>query len=80
LGFIPYNILTGIVSAILFEGDRDSDNHLVFIRETLAPQMLSTYILGLRKGEVLDLVIKEQFVKISSKLDSLIKNIKKGGK
>jgi len=80
LGFIPYNILTGIVSAILFEDDKDSDNHLVFIRETLAPQMLSTYILGLRKGEVLDLVIKEQFVKISSKLDSLIKNIKKGGK
>jgi mannitol-1-phosphate/altronate dehydrogenase len=77
LGFVPYNILTGIVSAILFEDPKDSDNHLVFMRETLSSQMLSTYILGLRKGEVLDLVIKEQFPKISLKLDSLIRSFNK---
>ncbi len=77
LGFIPYNILTGIVSAMLFEDPKDSDNHLAFMRETLSPQILSSYILGLRKGEVLDLVMKEQFPKLTLKLESLIHNLRK---
>ncbi|MCJ7571936.1 MAG: mannitol-1-phosphate 5-dehydrogenase, partial [Candidatus Thermoplasmatota archaeon] len=53
LGFIPQNILIGIVSAILFENELDPDRHLSFLRKALSPNILLTYIIGLREGEVL---------------------------
>ncbi len=78
LGFIPKNILIGITSALLFENQQDADSHFSFIRKILSPDMLVTYILGLRKGEVLEIVMKEGLPKIVLQLEALMKNSKKG--
>jgi len=78
LGFIPKNILVGIASALLFENKQDADYHLSFIRNALLPDMLITYILGLRKGEALEIVMKERLPKILLQLETLITNSKKG--
>lgn len=78
LGFVPKNILIGIISAILFENEKDVDHHLSFIRKTLPPEILVTYILGLREGEALEMVMREQLPKIVSQLETLIENPKKG--
>ena len=77
LGAIPQNILSGIVSAILFKNENDPDNHLAFIRKALSPPMLLTYIVGLRKGEALEKVMSERFPKIISQLEILSQGNKK---
>jgi len=74
LGFIPKNILIGITSALLFENQQNADSHFSFIRKILSSDMLVTYILGLRKGEVLEIVMKEYLPKIVLQLEALIKN------
>jgi len=79
LGAIPNNILLGIVSAILFNNKNDPDNHLVFIRKVLPPQILMTYILGLREGEALEKVMSERFSKIISQLEILSQGNRIGG-
>ncbi len=77
LGFIPHNILKGITSAILFEDEKDADHHLSFMRKNLSPQALLTYILGLRKGEALEIVMRDRLPKIISQLEELILNSRK---
>jgi mannitol-1-phosphate/altronate dehydrogenase len=78
LGFTPRNILTGITSALLFENEADEDRHLSFLRKTLSPRSLLTYILGLRKGEALEIVMRERLPKIVSELESLIERSRRG--
>jgi len=74
LGFVPQNILKGIVSALLFASDTDNDRHLAFVRKSLSPQMLLTYIVGLREGEVLESVLEEWYPKIAHELEQLAKS------
>jgi len=76
LGFIPHNILKGITSAILFEDENDTDHHLSFMRKVLPPQVLLTHILGLRKGEALEMIMRERLPKIISQLEELIRENK----
>ncbi|MCX5706418.1 MAG: mannitol-1-phosphate 5-dehydrogenase [Candidatus Omnitrophica bacterium] len=77
LGFIPQNILTGIAGAILFENERDADRHLNFIRKNLSVNLLLTYVLGLRKGEALDIIMKERLPKIIRQLEQLVEDSRK---
>lgn len=77
LGFIPQNILMGIASAIMFENEKDADHHLSFMRNNLSPNLLLTYVLGLRKGEALDLIMKERLPKIITQLENLIMKARK---
>ena len=77
LGFVPKNILTGIVSALLFASKDDSDKHLTFVRRALNSQMLLTYIVGLRTGEVLETVLEEWYPKIAGELELLAGNVRK---
>ncbi|MBF0120449.1 MAG: hypothetical protein HQK79_16560 [Desulfobacterales bacterium] len=72
LGFVPKNILTGIVSAILFENENDPDNQLTFLRKALSTKMLLTYIIGLGEGEVLESVMNEHFPDIILSLEELL--------
>jgi len=74
MGFVPQNILTGIVSALLFVSEDDTDKHLLFMRKSLPTKILLTYIVGLRKGEVLEMVMEERYPKIVAELETLIKN------
>ena len=76
LGFIPKNILMGITSALLFEDKKDADSHLSLLRRALSPQILLTYVLGLRKGEALELVMTERLPKIITQLEKMIKDLK----
>jgi mannitol-1-phosphate/altronate dehydrogenase len=78
LGFIPENILIGITSALLFENEQDPDHNLSFMRKTVSPNVLLTYILGLRKGEALEIVMRERLTKIISQLEILKENSKRG--
>jgi len=71
LGFIPENILIGITSALLFENEHDPDQNLSFMRKTISSNVLLTYILGLRKGEVMEIVMSERLPKIISQLEDL---------
>jgi hypothetical protein len=76
LGFVPKNILPGIVGALLFESETDSDRHLAFVRRSLSSRLLLTYIMGLREGEVLESVLEDWYPKISSELEQIAKNHK----
>ncbi len=78
LGFIPKNILIGIVGALLFESAQDTDYHLSFMRKTLSSNLLLRYVLGLRREEALEIVMRERLTKIITQLETLIKNFKKG--
>lgn len=77
VGFVPKNILIGIVSALLFENEQDQDYQLSFMRKALPLDLLLTYVLGLRKGEALEMVIRDNFVKIVADLEDLIKGVKR---
>jgi mannitol-1-phosphate/altronate dehydrogenase len=77
LGFIPQNILIGIVSALLFENQLDSDHQLSFMHRTISPNFLLTYVLGLRKGEVLEIIMRERLEKITLQLETIIENSRK---
>jgi mannitol-1-phosphate 5-dehydrogenase len=77
LGFVPKNLLKGIVSALLFSSKDDSDKHLAFVRRSLNSQMLLTYIVGLRAGEVLETVLEEWYPKIAGELELLAGNVRK---
>jgi mannitol-1-phosphate/altronate dehydrogenase len=78
LGFIPENILIGITSALLFENEQDPDQNLSFMRKTLSSNVLLTYIIGLRKGEAMEIIMRERLPKIISQLESLKENSKRG--
>ncbi len=73
LSIIPTNILVGITGALLFENITDPDHHLTFMRRSLPRDIFNTYILGLRGGEPLDLLLREQMDAITVRLEALPK-------
>ncbi|MEK7748411.1 MAG: mannitol-1-phosphate 5-dehydrogenase [Nitrospirota bacterium] len=75
LGIIPQNILAGITGALLFEDQNDPDHHLAFLRRVMSKDSFNTYILGLRTGEPLDLLLCEQIDMIIERLQSLSKEV-----
>lgn len=68
LGFVPKNILIGIASAILFEDETDPDRHIAFMRAALPREAFIANVLGLRRGEALDLLLRER-------LDSFVERL-----
>lgn len=70
-GFIPINIIAGIVSALLFENENDADHHLSFIRNVLPNKIILNYIIGLREGEALERVMNENFESVLKKLEKI---------
>ncbi|MGV8108357.1 mannitol dehydrogenase family protein [Methanospirillum sp.] len=78
LGFIPEKILIGITSALLFENELDPDQNLSFMRKSMSQNVLLTYILGLRKGEVLEIIMRERLAQIILQLENLKENSKMG--
>lgn len=73
MGFVPENVLLGIGSALFFENREDADYHLVLMRRALSPSVLLTYVLGLRRGEALERVLRERFDWIVCRLTELSK-------
>lgn len=73
LGVMPQNILTGITGALLFDDKNDPDHHLAFLRRILPKDAFNTYILGLRTGEPLDLMLREQIESIIQRLQTFSK-------
>lgn len=78
LGIVPANILAGITGALLFENESDPDHHLVLMRRAFPPDLFNTYILGLRKDEPLDLVLREQMESMVARLALLPKVDQRG--
>lgn len=71
MGFVPENVLLGIGSALLFENREDADYHLVLMRRAMSSSVLLTYVLGLRRGEALERVLRERFDWIVSRLTEI---------
>ncbi len=59
-GFIPHNILIGIAGALLFKDSNDSDRHLDFMRGALSSDIFLTHVLNLRRGEALEILLRER--------------------
>ena len=78
-GVFPNNILKGIISAFMFENKKDSDNHIELLKDSMNPEHFNKYILGLRTGEPLDLLLKDKLNKIRDEL-FLLKKMKKNEK
>lgn len=73
MGSLPQNILKGIVGAILFEDATDSDHHIKIMRDAMEISEFNRFILGLRSGEPLDLMLRDQIDAITTELQTLIK-------
>lgn len=70
-GFIPVNIVTGIVAAVLFDDGRDPDRHIIFAKDFLPPSIVFSYLLQLRPGEPLHAILAEHFPDIVTRLAAL---------
>jgi mannitol-1-phosphate/altronate dehydrogenase len=68
MGFIPENILIGIVAALNYSEGNDSDYHLNFIKDSLSHKQLLTRILGLRDGEALEIILSNRFDQLQNKV------------
>jgi mannitol-1-phosphate/altronate dehydrogenase len=75
-GVFPNNILKGIVSAFMFENHQDADNHIELLQNSMRPEHFNQYILGLRTGEPLDLLLKDKLNQIRNEL-ILLRKFKK---
>jgi mannitol-1-phosphate 5-dehydrogenase len=75
-GVFPNNILKGIVSAFMFENHQDADNHIELLQNSMSPEHFNQYILGLRTGEPLDLLLKDKLIQIRNEL-ILLRKFKK---
>jgi len=75
-GVFPNNILKGIVSAFMFENHQDADNHIELLQNSMSPEHFNQYILGLRAGEPLDLLLKDKLNHIRNEL-ILLRKFKK---
>lgn len=76
LGVLPQNLLKGIVGAILFEDVNDPDHHIGLMREGMSTSDFNRYVLGLRPGEPLDLMLHEHMEAITMELRELTKDRK----
>lgn len=74
LGVLPQNLLKGIVGALLYEDVNDPDNHIGLMRESLDSQDFNRYVLGLRTGEPLDLMLRKKIGPLIEELRELTKN------
>jgi hypothetical protein len=70
-GVLPANLLVGITAALLFEDKSDPDHYLVLLRQAIPSELFNLYILGLRNGESLDLMLRERMDSIIKDLESL---------
>ena len=75
-GVFPNNILKGIVSAFMFENQHDADNHIELLQNSMSPEHFNQYILGLRTGEPLDLLLKDKLNQIRNEI-ILLRKFKK---
>lgn len=73
LGVLPNNLLKGIVGALLFEDVHDPDHHIGLMRESMDTASFNRYVLGLRPGEPLDLMLREKMGAITAELRELAK-------
>jgi hypothetical protein len=62
-GVLPNYLLKGIVGALIFEDRSDPDHHIVLMRDAMEIQDFNRYVLGLRVGEPLDLMLRERMDK-----------------
>jgi len=68
LGVLPQNLIKGIIGAILFEDANDPDHHIGLMREAMSTIDFNRYVLGLRLGEPLDLMLRDQMDAITMEL------------
>lgn len=71
LGVLPLNLMKGIVGALLFEDLNDADNHIRLLHEAISTEDFNRYILGLRVGEPLELMLRENMNSIIEELREL---------
>jgi mannitol-1-phosphate 5-dehydrogenase len=71
VGFVPINVLMGIVAAVLFDDGCDPDRHIIFAKDFLPPSIVFSYLLQLRPGEPLHAILSDHFVDIVHRLESL---------
>jgi mannitol-1-phosphate 5-dehydrogenase len=76
LGVLPQNLLKGIVGALLFEDVHDPDHHIGLMRESMDTADFNRYVLGLRHGEPLDLMLRDNMGSITTELRALSKEMK----
>ena len=74
LGVLPQNLLKGIVGALLFENVHDPDQHIGIMRNAMTIPDFNLYVLGLRTGEPLDLMLREKIGSITSELREIKKD------
>lgn len=74
-GFVPVNILLGIVAALFYDEGSDPDRHILFAKEFLPPEILFSYLLGLRSGEPLHSILTENFPELIRRLQKIKKSI-----
>lgn len=74
MGVLPQYLLKGIVGALLFEDENDPDHHIGLMREAMDIPDFNRYVLGLRPGEPLDLMLREKIGSITVELRELIKD------
>lgn len=70
-GFVPHNLLVGIAGALLFRDRDDSDRHLDFMRRALPPDFFLTHVLNLRRGEPLEMILRDRMPKLVERIRSL---------
>jgi mannitol-1-phosphate 5-dehydrogenase len=75
LGVLPDYLLKGIVGALLFENVNDADHHISLMREAMDTPSFNRYVLGLRQGEPLDLMLREKIESITVELRNIAKEV-----
>jgi mannitol-1-phosphate 5-dehydrogenase len=75
LGVLPDFLLKGIVGALLFEDVNDPDHHISLMREAMDTPSFNRYVLGLRQGEPLDLMLREKMESITAELRDIAEDI-----
>ena len=73
LGVLPEFLLKGIVGALLFEDKNDPDHHIGMMRESMDTASFNRYVLGLRQGEPLDLMLRDKMAAITAELREFAK-------
>ncbi len=71
-GIVPRYILMGIVSAVLFDRQTDADKHIAVLNRALTTELFMTHVIGLRKGEALEILLTNRFDSIVEELRALV--------
>ncbi len=78
-GFVPNNLLRGIIGALLFREENDSDKHLKFMWEHMDSHTLLIDVLRLRKGEALEIILSQRLDKIMNELQQMVRDVAEAG-